>query len=253
MVARARRWDAASMTATPRKLTALFIGIALFVVPAILIKGLVNDKVHDANKAAGFENIPANAIDIDDSQSMYRAENFGAALRALQDQAGKNPELLEVGVMPYMAEFTIKDGEKARGYRYYAKNGEMGEFKVKLVGPGSLDGSQFPYATLDAGITEKLASGVAKQDGSLRVTNMTIRRDVAQGDLDWSVNAESGDRTGIVFKADPDGSGLGDATERALEQGAAKEAPGAAQVGATHADCLQQAAGDVAKVKACVQ
>jgi len=253
MVARARRWDAASMTATPRKLTALFIGIALFVVPAILIKGLVNDKVHDANKAAGFENIPANAIDIDDSQSMYRAENFGAALRALQDQAGKNPELLEVGVMPYMAEFTIKDGEKARGYRYYAKNGEMGEFKVKLVGPGSLDGSQFPYATLDAGITEKLASGVAKQDGSLRVTNMTIRRDVVQGDLDWSVNAESGDRTGIVFKADPDGSGLGDATERALEQGAAKEAPGAAQVGATHADCLQQAAGDVAKVKACVQ
>ena len=253
MVARARRWDAASMTATPRKLTALFIGIALFVVPAILIKGLVNDKVHDANKAAGFENIPANAIDIDDSQSMYRAENFDAALRALQDQAGKNPELLEVGVMPYMAEFTIKDGEKARGYRYYAKNGEMGEFKVKLVGPGSLDGSQFPYATLDAGITEKLASGVAKQDGSLRVTNMTIRRDVVQGDLDWSVNAESGDRTGIVFKADPDGSGLGDATERALEQGAAKEAPGAAQVGATHADCLQQAAGDVAKVKACVQ
>lgn len=253
MVARARRWDAASMTATPRKLTALFIGIALFVVPAILIKGLVNDKVHDANKAAGFENIPANAIDIDDSQSMYRAENFGAALRALQDQAGKNPELLEVGVMPYMAEFTIKDGEKARGYRYYAKNGEMGEFKVKLVGPGSLDGSQFPYATLNAGITEKLASGVAKQDGSLRVTNMTIRRDVVQGDLDWSVNAESGDRTGIVFKADPDGSGLGDATERALEQGAAKEAPGAAQVGATHADCLQQAAGDVAKVKACVQ
>jgi len=209
------------MTATPHKLTALFIGIALLVVPAILIKGLAGDKVHDANRAAGFENIPANAIDIDDSRSMYRAESFGAALRALEDRAGKNPELLEVGVMPYMAEFTVKDGEKARGYRYYAKNGEMGDFKVKLIGPGSLDGSQFPYAMMSPGITEKLASGVAKQDESLRVTNMTIRRDIVRGDLDWSVNAESDDRTGIVFTADPDGSGLGDATERALEQGAA--------------------------------
>ena len=217
MAGRPRRWDAASMTATRRKLPALFIGIALFVVPAFLIKGLVTDKIHDANNAAGFENIPANAIDIDDSQSMYRAENFGAALRALEDQAGKNPELLEVGVMPYMAEFTIKDGEKATGYRYYAKNREIGQFKVKLVGPGTLDGSQFPYSTLSPGITEKLASGVAEQDGSLRVTNMTIRRDIVQGDLDWSVNAESDTRTGLVYKADADGSGLADAVTRALQ------------------------------------
>ena len=228
MVAGAGRWDAAPMTATPRKLTALLIGIALFVVPAILIKGLVQNKVHDANRAAGFENIPANASDIDDSQSLYRADNFGAALKALEDRAGKSPELLEVGVMPYMAEFKVKVGEKATGYRYYAKNGELGQFQVKLIGPGSLDGTQFPYETLGAGITEKLAAGVAREDGSLRVTNMNIRRDIIKGDLAGSINADSDDRTGIVFEADPDGSGLGDATERALQQGAAAAAAAAA-------------------------
>ena len=216
MVAPSRRWDAAAMTTTPRKLYTVFVVVAAFVASVLLIPGLVKGKIDEANKAAGFENIPANASDIDDSQSLYRAENFGAALKALEEHAGRNPELLEVGVMPYMAEFTIKDGKKATGYRYYAKNGETGQFKVKLVGPGELDGSQFPYRTLNAGITEKLAAGVAKADGSMRVTNMTIRRDIVKGDLAWSVNAESDTRTGIVFEADPDGSGLDDPVARAI-------------------------------------
>ena len=35
----------------------------------------------------------------------------------LQEKAGQNPELLKVGVLPYMVEFQIKDGERAKGYR----------------------------------------------------------------------------------------------------------------------------------------
>jgi hypothetical protein len=53
------------------------------------------------------------------------------------------------------------------------------------------------------------------------------------------VIAESDERTGIVFQADSDGSGLAEPTERALER--------------TGTDCLQQAGGDVAKVQVCVQ
>lgn len=210
-----------TQTAAPRKFVKLLIGMALFLAVGVLVRGLVTDKVADANKAAGFENIPASAQDIDDSQSLYRAENFGAALAALEDHAGKHPELLEVNVMPWMAEFQIKDGERAKGYRYYAKNGDMGEFKVKVVGPGSLDGSQFPYRTISAGVTEKLAASAARQGADLKVTNMTIRREIIDGHLAWSVNAESDTRTGIVLQADPDGSGLADATARALERAAA--------------------------------
>ena len=210
-----------TQTAAPRKFVKLVIGMALFLAVGVLVRGLVTDKVADANKAAGFENIPASAQDIDDSQSLYRAENFGAALAALEDHAGKHPELLEVNVMPWMAEFQIKDGERAKGYRYYAKNGDMGEFKVKVVGPGSLDGSQFPYRTISAGVTEKLAASAARQGADLKVTNMTIRREIIDGHLAWSVNAESDTRTGIVLQADPDGSGLADATARALERAAA--------------------------------
>jgi|SRR5215216_2350984 len=120
-----------------------------------------------------------------------------------------------------MAEFQIKDGSKAKGYRYYAKNGAIGEFRVQPVGPGSLEGSQFPYKTLGAGVTEKLAVAVAERDSSMHVTNMTIQRDIIDGDLAWSVNAESDERTGIVFQADPDGSRLGDAAQRALDRSGA--------------------------------
>jgi hypothetical protein len=204
-------------TAAPRTFAKLLIGVALFIAPAVLIKGFIHGKVDEANKSAGVESVPANAQDIDGSQSLYRAENFGAALAALEEHAGKSPELLEVDVMPYMAEFQIKDGQKAKGYRYYAKNGEMGEFKVKLVGPGSLDGSQFPYSTIDAGVTQKLAGSAAGQGGDLKVTNMTIRRQIIDGDLGWSVNAESDTRTGIVFQAKPDGSGLTDPAQQALD------------------------------------
>src|SRR5919108_2078389 len=205
-------------TAAPRKFMKLLIGMALFLVLGVLVRALVADKVADANKAAGFENIPANAQDIDDSQSLFRAENFGAALAALEEHAGKSPELLEVDVMPFMAEFQIKDGQTAKGYRYYAGNGEMGEFKVKIVGPDSIDGSQFPYSAISADVTEKLAASAAGQGADLKVTNMTIRRQITDGHLAWSVNAESDTRTGIVFQAKPDGSGLTDPAQQALDR-----------------------------------
>jgi hypothetical protein len=243
-------------TAAPRTFVKLLVGLALFIVPVVLIKGVVKDKVADASQAAGFENIPANAQDIDDSQSLYRAANFGAALAALEDHAGRNPELLEVVVMPYMAEFQIKDGQKAKGYRYYAKNGDMGEFKVKIVGGGSIEGSQFRYEAISAGVTERLASSAAEQGHDLKVTNMTIRREIIDGHLAWSVNAESDERTGLVFEADPDGSGLADATQRALDRSSAQSgaATGAAAKEATsQSDCLVEAAGDVAKIQACVE
>ena len=196
----------------------LIFGLALSAGLALFISHLAKDMIADANTRAGFENIPANVRDIDDSQSLYRSENFGAALAALEERAGQKPELLEVGVMPHMVTFQIKDGQRAKGYRYYAKNREMGEFKVKLVGPGSLEGSQFPYKTLGPGVTERLAGSVAGQGQGLEATNMTIRRDFIDGHLEWSVNADSDERTGVVFTADPDGSGLGDATKRALER-----------------------------------
>ena len=197
-------------------ITRLIVGLVLFGVTSFAIKGFVKDKADELNAKVGFENIPANAIDIEDSQSLYQAENFGAALTALEERVGGKAELLRVGVLPYMAEFQVKHGETAKGFRYYAKNGEMGAFKIKIVGSGSLEGSQFPYAKISADVTEKLAAAVTARDGALRVTNMTIERAIIDGDLAWSVNAESDARTGIVFQADLDGSGLDDPAKRAL-------------------------------------
>ena len=240
------------------------IGLAVVAVPIFVIKGVVMNKVDEVTEAVGFENVPSNPTDIDESESLYRSENFAQALDMLEENAGDNPELLKVGVLPYMVEFQIKDGERAEGYRYYAKNGEMGEFKVKIIGTGSIEGSQFAYETLNDGITQKLAESVVAEDGSLVVTNMTIERGLVDGDLAWSVNAESEDRTGIVFQANPDGSGLADPTQRALEQnGLGGNSGGGSGSGGgsssqtkdavSQAECLTEAGSDVAKIQACVQ
>jgi hypothetical protein len=229
-------------------------------VPIFVIKGVVMNKVDEVTAAVGFENVPSNPTDIDESESLYRSGNFVKALDLLEENAGDNPELLKVGVLPYMVEFQIKDGERARGYRYYAKNGEMGEFKVKIIGTGSIEGSQFAYETLNDGITQELAEAVVAEDGSLVVTNMTIERGLVNGDLAWSVNAESEDRTGIVFQANPDGSGLADPTQRALEQnglggnsGSGGGSSSRTKDAVSQAECLTEAGSDVAKIQACVQ
>jgi hypothetical protein len=82
------------------------------------------------------------------------------------------------------------------------------------------------------------------------------------GDLAWSVNAESEDRTGIVFQANPDGSGLADPTQRALEQNGLGGKSGSGSGGGStsqtkdavsQAECLTEAGSDVAKIQACVQ
>jgi hypothetical protein len=232
------------------RLTIIVISLALSAMA--VIKAVVRDTVDEVNRVAGFENIPANPIDIEDSQSLYREENFDAALSALEEHAGHDPALLSVGVLPYLAEFQIKDGQRAKGYRYYAKNGEMAAFNVKLVGSGSIEGSQFPYETIGAGVTQKLAASVTKRDPSLSVTNMTIERGLVEGELAWSVNAESDERTGVVFQADPDGSGLADATTRAPERGCAGSAPTTNEA-PSQTDCLPRASGDAVKIQPSIQ
>lgn len=183
------------------------LGLAVVAVAVFVVKGFVGDKVDEATSAVGFENVPADPTDISDDESLYREASFAEALDALRERAGASPELLKVGVQPFMAEFQVKDGPRAKGYRYYAKNGEMGELKVKIIGGGTIEGQQF--AMVDPGVTEKLATAVAGRDG-LHAVNMTLERPLTGGAPRWSVNAESDDRTGLVFHAKPDGSGLAD-------------------------------------------
>jgi hypothetical protein len=243
------------------RLVIALIGLAVIAVPAYLIKNAIKDQVDDVTAEVGFENVPANPTEISDDQSLYRADQFAEAVAELKDRAGDNAELLKVMVLPYMAEFQVKDGERAKGYRYYAKNDEMGEFKVKIIGSGSIEGAQFPMSTLSEGITARIEAAVRERDGSLQVTNMNIERGLTNGHLAWSINAESEDRTGIVFNARPNGSGLADPTKFSLRESGARAPKDSGGTGGStpsvsdvqkQADCIQNAAGDVEKIQACV-
>lgn len=249
------------------RLLMAIVGIAVVAVPVFVVKGMVSDTVDEATTAAGFQNVPADPTDISGDESLYRQESFAKALDEVRERAGSGAELLKVGVLPYMAEFQVAVDGKPKGYRYYAKNGETGEYKVKIVGNGSIAGAEFAFDTVDAGITTKLASAVVERDGALSVTNMNLERDLTDGKLAWSVNAESDERTGIVFQARPDGSGLADPTAFARRaaggQGGssgstspvadpATDAPDVSDLSAK-ADCIQAAGTDVAKLQACTK
>lgn len=87
---------------------------------------------------------------------------------------------------------------------------------------------------------------------------MTLERGLTDGALAWSINAESDDRTGIVFRAQADGSGLADPADFAQgasdvppEQPAPSGAASNVDEALSTAECLQNANGDIAKLQVC--
>lgn len=162
----------------------------------------------EATKAAGELTRAPNA-----REDLYRGANFERALAKLRAKEGARVKLLEISVRPADAEFQIRDGEKAHGYRYDAKTRELVPEAVDVVGPGSLQGSDFSLEQVPAGITKKLARRVRREDGSLRATNMRLSRALTRGRLAWTINAEGGGRTGIVYQANPNGTRFGTPVE----------------------------------------
>ena len=93
---------------------------------------------------------------------------------------------------------------------------------------------------------------------------MTLEKSPVDGQLKWTINAEGGGRTGLVYNADPDGSNvtspLGDIAG-AGSTGTTSTTGGSsggvtAPNGKTPAEitqCIQQAGTDVSKIQACTQ
>ena len=79
-----------------------------------------------------------------------------------------------------------------------------------MIGPGSLEGQDFPLSEIDPAAIDKIVSGVKQQAGvnDLKVTVMTLEKSTVDGQLKWTINAEGGGRTGLVYNAEPDGSNV---------------------------------------------
>jgi hypothetical protein len=221
-----------------RLLSFLFsLGIA-----AVIYFAVVKDRVDNA-KDSSSNGDPTQA----GGESLFKAANFTKALTAVRGKIGGDSELLKIQVVPTQAEFQVKRGERADGYRYTAKGGQLQKVKVEIVGGGTIEGLQYPFRSVDPGVTEKLDNAVRARNG-LRATTMTLQKGPVGTKLVWTINAEGNGRTGLVFNAPPDGSGLTEPGKAASRRGA--KALSKAQ---KQQQCILKAGSDAARIQACLK
>jgi hypothetical protein len=209
------------------------------------------------------------------NSDLFTTAGFQKAYDAVKDKAGENATVLQVQITTGGADFKLRQGEQATGFVY--TGGELHDEQVDVVGPGSLEGQDFPIAQVDPAAIDKIISGVESESGAsdVKVTVMTLEKSAVDGQLKWAINAEGGGRTGLVYNADPDGSnvtsplgsipgaggtgGGGTGTTGTTATGTSTGGGAAGGYGANGktpqeiAQCLQQAAGDVSKAQDCVQ
>ena len=183
----------------------------------------------------------------------FTSSGFQDALDAVSDKEGTSDfSLLKVQITEGGTEFQIRDGERARGY-VYTTDGDLTDEEVQIIGPGSLQGQDFPFGEVDSAAIDKIVPAVKDQVGAgdAQVTVMTLEKGITNGELKWTINAEGGGRAGLVYTADPDGSNVGNPASAALEQ--TKKAAKQAQPALDVAKCIQQAGGDVQAIQDCAQ
>jgi hypothetical protein len=183
---------------------------------------------------------------------LFTTAGFQKAYDAVTDEAGENATLLQAQITSGGADFKLRQGEQATGFVY--SGGELHDEQVDVIGPGSLEGQDFPISDVDPAAVDKIVSGVESESGvsDIKVTVMTLEKSAVDGKLKWIVNAEGGGRTGLVYNADPDGSNVTSPLGGISGGGAGTTATAPNGKSAQEiAQCVQRAGTDVNKIQAC--
>jgi hypothetical protein len=208
----------------------------------------------------------SDSVSNEGNEDLFTTAGFQKAYDAVTDKAGENAQALQVQITEGGADFKLRSGEQATGFVY--TGGDLHDEKVDVIGPGSLEGQDFPFSEIDPAAIDKIVSGVKQESGvsDLKVTVMTLEKSQIDGTLKWTINAEGGGRTGLVYNAEPDGSNVtsplgdiaGSGSGGTSTSGGSSGSSGGftAPNGKTPseiANCIQQAGTDVSKIQACTQ
>jgi hypothetical protein len=191
------------------------------------------------------------------NSDLFTTAGFQKAFDAVKGKAGDNAQALQVQITEGGADFKLRNGEQATGFVY--TGGSLHDEKVDVIGPGSLEGQDFPFSEIDPAAIDKIVSGVKQKSGvnDLKVTVMTLEKSAVDGQLKWTINAEGGGRTGLVYYAEPDGSSvtspLGDIAGSGSSGTSTSGASTSGKTPAEIAQCIQQAGTDVSKIQACAK
>ncbi len=124
-----------------------------------------------------------------ENATLFATPGFTEAYDAVTEKAGDQAPLLEVQITAGGAEFTIRSGEQATGFVY--TQGELHDQEVDVIGPGSLEGQDFPISVVDPAAIDKIVDGVKAESNvsDLEVTVMTLDKSAVDGQPRWTVNA----------------------------------------------------------------
>ena len=108
------------------------------------------------------------------NSDLFTTAGFQKAFDAVKDKAGENAQALQVQITEGGADFKLRNGEQATGFVY--TGGDLHDEQVDLIGPGSLEGQDYPFSEIDPAAIDKIVSGVKEKAGAsdLKVTVMTL-------------------------------------------------------------------------------
>lgn len=211
----------------------------------------------------------SDAPSTEGNDDLFTSAGFQEAVDAVAGEDGDDAPVLRTQITSGGAEFQLRDGEAATGFIY--TGGELQPIDVQIIGSGSLEGQDFPLSDVDPAAIDKIQTGVQEESGidDIKITVMTLEKQITDGELRWVINAEGGGRTGLVFNADPDGSNVTSPTGSipGADSGSGDTGSGSASGGTggtgdtggtiedaqAIADCIQQAGTDVEAIQACSQ
>ncbi len=176
--------------------------IVRFAAVLILVGGGIAAKIVLSH--SGSSSSSSNPTNVSADQSLYRPANLQRAINAVQGKVGSSAGLLEVSLLPGQADFTLRNGEKAFGYRWGAGAQTLAPLSINVIGSGSLKGQDFPLSQAQPEAMGKIVAALAKQ--GMTPSTMTLRRKVSDGVLGWTVSADGGGRTSVSYTADVGGS-----------------------------------------------
>ncbi len=207
----------------------------------ILAGGGVAAKIVLSHSGSGASS--SNPTNVSADQSLYRPTNLQKAINAVEGKVGSHAQLLELSLLPGQADFTLRNGEKAFGYRWSASDQSLAPLSINVIGSGSLQGQDFPFSQAQPDAMGKIVSALAKQ--GMTPATMTLRRGVSDGVLGWSVSADGGGRTSVAYTANVGGSQVVN-----VEQAAAAAASVASQAASQASSQASQAAAQASQAAA---
>src|SRR6266540_2440483 len=119
------------------------------------------------------------------NDDLFTSAGFRKAYDAVKDKAGGKPAL-QIQITQAGADFKLRDGEQATGFVY--TGGSLHDEEVQLIGPGSLNGQEFPLEETYVTAIDKINQGVKAKAGisDLKITVMTLEKSAVDGQLKWT-------------------------------------------------------------------